>query len=76
MFISDIGLVNLLLVGLGKFGITIAFTMAYMVTSELMPTSIRNSGLGICSMVGRIAALLSPYIASVVNIFVFAFFYS
>lgn len=47
---------------IGKFGVSSAFTTVYLYTSELFPTSVRNLCLGLSSMVGRIGAILSPYI--------------
>ncbi|XP_035761283.1 solute carrier family 22 member 4 [Neolamprologus brichardi] len=47
---------------LGKFGITSAFCVVYAVTSELFPTVIRNTAMGICSMAARIGTIISPFI--------------
>ncbi|XP_062374543.1 organic cation/carnitine transporter 2-like [Sardina pilchardus] len=47
---------------LGKFGITAAFCVVYSVTSELFPTVVRNTAMGICSMAARVASILSPFI--------------
>ncbi|KAL2102559.1 hypothetical protein ACEWY4_001727 [Coilia grayii] len=46
----------------GKFGITAAFCVVYVVTSELFPTVVRNTVMGICSMAARIASILSTFI--------------
>lgn len=46
----------------GKFGITAAFCVVYAVTSELFPTVVRNTAMGICSMVARISSILSPFV--------------
>ena len=48
---------------LGKFGATAAFGITYLYTSELFPTRVRNACVGLSSMMGRIGAILSPYVA-------------
>ncbi|GFR89934.1 organic cation transporter protein [Elysia marginata] len=53
---------------LGKFCISAAFNTMWLYTSELLPTSARQSGIGICSFVGRIGGMISPYIASLDNV--------
>ncbi|XP_032678535.1 organic cation transporter protein-like [Odontomachus brunneus] len=50
----------LLLYMAGKLCITIAFATIYIYTTELFPTTMRHSLLGICSMTGRIGSILSP----------------
>lgn len=44
----------------GKCFITVAFTALYVYTSELWPTSIRHSMMGLCSTIGRIGAAAAP----------------
>ncbi len=44
----------------GKFFITGGFAIAYVYSAELYPTPLRNNGIGINSMFGRIGGLLSP----------------
>lgn len=44
----------------GKCFITVAFTGLYVYTSELWPTSIRHSMMGLCSTIGRIGAAFAP----------------
>ena len=39
---------------LGKFGATSTFGMVYLYTSELYPTTIRNTAIGTCSSVARV----------------------
>ncbi|XP_019868170.1 organic cation transporter protein isoform X1 [Aethina tumida] len=45
---------------LGKFGATAAFTILYVLTSEMFPTNMRHSFMGTCSTFGRIGSMVSP----------------
>ncbi|NXB53886.1 S22A5 protein, partial [Leucopsar rothschildi] len=58
---SHIRVLSILLVMLGKFGITSAFSMVYVYTAELYPTVVRNMGVGASSMASRLGSILSPY---------------
>uniref|UniRef100_A0A8C3EDX6 Uncharacterized protein n=1 Tax=Corvus moneduloides TaxID=1196302 RepID=A0A8C3EDX6_CORMO len=58
---SHIHALSILLVMLGKFGITSAFSMVYVYTAELYPTVVRNMGVGASSMASRLGSILSPY---------------
>lgn len=44
----------------GKFGSTVAFTVVYLITSELFPTPLRHSMMGTCSTFGRIGSMVAP----------------
>ncbi|XP_048203684.1 solute carrier family 22 member 7 [Perognathus longimembris pacificus] len=48
---------------LGKAFSEAAFTTAYLFTSELYPTVLRQTGLGLCALVGRLGASLAPVAA-------------
>ncbi|XP_068014154.1 organic cation/carnitine transporter 2-like isoform X2 [Melanerpes formicivorus] len=58
---SHVRAVSILLVMMGKFGITSAFSMVYVYTAELYPTVVRNMGVGASSMASRLGSILSPY---------------
>ncbi|KAJ1531717.1 hypothetical protein ONE63_000383 [Megalurothrips usitatus] len=45
---------------LGKFGITISYTVIYVLTAELFPTKVRHSLFAVCSTVGRVGSILAP----------------
>ncbi|NP_001088049.1 solute carrier family 22 member 4 [Xenopus laevis] len=57
----DLQILSTVLVMVGKFGVTAAFSMVYVYTAELYPTVIRNTGVGIGSVSSRIGSVLSPY---------------
>ncbi|XP_052807934.1 organic cation transporter protein-like [Mya arenaria] len=47
----------------GKASAAAAFAIVYMFTAEILPTMVRNVGLGTCSCAARIGGMLAPYIA-------------
>ncbi|KAM9332824.1 solute carrier family 22 member 4-like [Pholidichthys leucotaenia] len=47
---------------MGKLGVTSASSIVYVFTSELFPTVIRNTGMGICSMGARFGTIISSFI--------------
>ena len=65
---SNTALVMLLM---GKFGASFAFTACYIITNELFPTPIRNTAVGICSLVSCFFSMAAPsisqYLPSVTN---------
>lgn len=54
---------------LGKALITCAFTALYVYTVEQWPTSIRNTIMNSCSMIGRSGSMLAPLVVVVVSHF-------
>ncbi|XP_027551316.1 solute carrier family 22 member 13-like [Neopelma chrysocephalum] len=76
MFLMLSGLMCLILTGLpedqpvaitvlaiiGKFTATAAFSTSYVYSAELFPTVVRQTGVGLCSTVARVAGILAPLI--------------
>ncbi|MEE6479371.1 hypothetical protein FKM82_012233 [Ascaphus truei] len=58
---EELHILSIVLVMLGKFGVTAAFAMVYVYTAELYPTVVRNMGVGASSMASRLGSILSPY---------------
>lgn len=53
----------IVLAQLGTLGGSAGFAISYMYTAELMPTVVRNVGVGFGSVFARIAGLVAPFIA-------------
>ena len=51
---------------LGKFSASAAYAIIYLYSSELLPTSVRNTGMGVCSMMARVGAMTAPKINDLV----------
>ncbi|NXH61791.1 S22AD protein, partial [Rhabdornis inornatus] len=47
---------------IGKMTSTAAFSTSYVYTAELFPTVIRQTGMGLCSTMARVAGILAPLI--------------
>lgn len=62
LFLSEYKVMLQVLALAGKIGVTCAYCCIYVVLTELMPTVVRNMGLGVASSAGRIGAIISPYI--------------
>ena len=48
---------------LGKLCSSASFSLTYVITAELMPTSLRTSAIGTCSVMARVGAILAPQLA-------------
>lgn len=59
-WLHDDSYAQLILFLIGKFLICMSFGITYMYTAELFPTSVRNSVMSTCSMIGRVGAMLAP----------------
>lgn len=46
---------------ISKFSLSVSFASIYLLSSEVYPTVVRNVGLGSCSMMGRIGAIVAPF---------------
>ncbi|CAI9731807.1 organic cation transporter protein-like [Octopus vulgaris] len=51
-----------ILVVLGKFGISGAFTSIFLLSAEIFPTVVRTNGLGIASLSSRIGGISAPFL--------------
>lgn len=51
------------LVLIGKLSVSVAFACCYIQTVEMYPAVVRTTGLGLCSLAGRLGGLLAPLIA-------------
>ncbi|XP_071955901.1 organic cation transporter protein-like [Antedon mediterranea] len=63
---------NNLVVGIavtGKFGISVVFAVVCLYTTELIPTPVRQVGVGLCSAFGRISAALTPMLFALGEIY-------
>jgi OCT family organic cation transporter-like MFS transporter 4/5 len=58
-FVSDTNIVVVLAMS-GKFFASMSYAIIYLYSSELFPTSIRNTGMGCCSMMARIGSMTAP----------------
>ena len=58
-----IGVPQLVMASLGRFGISAAFAIIYLYSVELFPTVLRTTGFGSASMVSRFGSILAPIIS-------------
>ncbi|XP_045194844.2 organic cation transporter protein-like [Mercenaria mercenaria] len=63
IYLPDKPVATTILALIGKMGLSAGFTTAYIYSSELFPTVVRNSGLGASSCMARVGGMVAPYIA-------------
>ena len=51
----------------GKLCISATFTSIYIMTAEMVPTAMRNFGMGCSSAMSRVGGATAPYIADIVS---------
>ncbi|XP_022072343.1 solute carrier family 22 member 5-like [Acanthochromis polyacanthus] len=59
---EDMDVVSQVLALLGKMGVSGAYCFIYVFFTELIPTVVRNMGLGIASTAARISSIICPYV--------------
>ncbi|XP_037322513.2 solute carrier family 22 member 4-like [Pungitius pungitius] len=47
---------------LGKYAVTVTFSMMFAYMAELYPTLLRNTAVGMCSTVGRLGNCIAPFL--------------
>jgi MFS family permease len=47
--------------GLLKFLASGSYAIIYIYANEIFPTNVRNTGMGICSMIARIGAIIGTF---------------
>lgn len=62
---------TVLLATLGLVGMVISFPTVYLYSSEAFPTVVRNIGVGLGSICARTGSMIAPYIATMVNYFLY-----
>ncbi|CDW56042.1 Organic cation transporter protein [Trichuris trichiura] len=60
---NDQQVVKMILVLLAKSVLSAVYAVIYIYTSELFPTVIRNTAMGLCSMIARVGAIAASYFA-------------
>ncbi|KAJ8921588.1 hypothetical protein NQ315_010493 [Exocentrus adspersus] len=64
---DDIQEIGLTVYMIGKFGATACFNIIYVFTSEMFPTSTRQSYMGACSTFGRFGVMVAPQMPLLAN---------
>ena len=47
----------------GKFFVTISYNIVFVYSSELFPTVLRGTGMGLCSVMAGLGTILAPVVA-------------
>lgn len=55
--------IKIVLASTGIFGMSISFPTVYVFAGEIFPTVLRNTGIGLCSMIARVGSMLAPFVA-------------
>ena len=71
-FEPQLGTVILILSSIGKFGITASFNVIYLYSSEIFPTNLRSTGMGIGYLSGSVGEMLSPFAGLLMSYVVYA----
>lgn len=48
---------------IGILGMSLSFPTIYLFSGEIFPTVLRNTGMGLCSMLARCGSMIAPFIA-------------
>src|SRR6266487_95134 len=72
-------IIRVTLAMLGKFAITSSFHVICLHASEIFPTTLRQIGVGSCTVAARIGAMIAPFVKELVcfwlNLYIFRKFY-
>eukprot|EP00300_Choanocystis_sp_HF-7_P043431 c9993_g1_i2.p1 GENE.c9993_g1_i2~~c9993_g1_i2.p1 ORF type:complete len:389 (+),score=74.24 c9993_g1_i2:224-1390(+) len=55
---------KLVLAMVGRFGASSALAMVFTSTAEILPTSVRSTGVGLCNVLSRVGCTLAPIMVS------------
>lgn len=64
---KEAGPASLLVYVAGKFCVTIAFSIVYVYSAELFPTSLRHCVMNACLTIGTLGSILAPFITLLVR---------
>ena len=59
-------IIRVTLAMLGKFAITSSFRVIYLCAAEIFPTTLRQIGVGSCSVGARIGSVIAPFVKELV----------
>ncbi|TNN88293.1 Solute carrier family 22 member 13 [Liparis tanakae] len=62
LLFADLPVVVTVIAVIGKFAATASFSIVYVYTAELYPTTLRQNGVGLNSMFARVAGIFAPLI--------------